>query len=109
MLDRMDRPAHRRGFHLASEKQSFDGSPVSQYMRTIYFDDSYGYDLAGLEHDIIEGCAHCAIKRENLDHVDSNIRAGIAFAKHLDMCAPPAFLHGMKLWLAGIDPFVVEN
>ena len=103
------RPTHRRGFRIVSEKQSFDGSAVSHYERTLYFDDNLGYDLAGLEHDIIEGCAHCDIKIENHSYVDKNIRAGIAFAKYLDMAAPPAFLHGVKLWLAGVDPFVGEN
>ena len=109
MVARMDRPAHRRGFHVASEKQSFDGSALTQYDRTVYFDDNQGYDLEGLEHDIIKGCAHCDIKLENYSYVDRNLRAGVAFAKYLDMSAPPAFVHGMKMWLAGVDPFVTEN
>ena len=109
MVARMDRPAHRRGFHIASEKQSYDGSATTRYGRTLYFDDNNGYDLPGLDHDIVKGCAHCDIKIENDDHVDRNLRAGIAFAKYLDMAAPPAFLHGVKLWLAGVDPFVNEN
>ena len=105
----MDRPEHRRGFRIVSEKQSYDGAPLTQYDRQLYFDNNLGYDLEGLKHGIIEGCAHCDIKIDNYEYVNRNMRAGIAFAKHLDMSAPPAFTHGMKMWFAGVDPFVTEN
>lgn len=108
-MDVEERPKHRRGFTLDAYKTSYDGSLLSHWDGAIYFDDNYGYDLPGVEHAEVVGCSHCEIRQDNEAYLQRSLRAGAAFARFLEVNAPPSFIQGMMLCWSGLDPFITEN
>lgn len=94
--------ADRLSFYDAS-LQHYDGAPS--------FDDRDGWDLEGVPvHKDQPNCAHCVLRRENVTERERAYRQGVAFARFLDIAAPPTFVAGMLAFWAGALPYsVVES